>query len=196
MQLKPLKMASRWSQEAPKSPQESPRRAQEGPKRPQDGPKRDPRRSQDGPKTATGWLRAASQTYSKTVLSYLNFKIGQDAPKTTPGSPQGAPRDPLQAPQRPPRGPKRPPMDPQAASRRPQEAPRRPQDSPRGTIFTVKSSISCGRGGISQLSYQVACDMSPLGRRRGPALRAQSGGGPKAGAVSDYGPKGKAYIAE
>ena len=27
------------------------------------------------------------------------------------------------------------------------------------------------------MSYPVACNMSPLGRRRGPALRAESGGG-------------------
>ena len=37
-------------------------------------------------------------------------------------------------------------------------------------------SSSCGRGCVSHLSYQVACNMSPLGSRRGPALRAESGG--------------------
>ena len=84
---------------------------------------------------------------------------------------------PPRPPRDPPRSPKRSQRDsqeaPRGSPRRPQEALRRPQDSPRGPIFTIKISISCRSGCNSHLSYQIACHMSPSGRRRGPALRAE-----------------------
>ena len=67
--------------------------------------------------------------------------------------PQEAPRGAQEASKTPPRGSKRPPR------------------GPRSLIFNIKTSISCGRGYIF-LSYPLACNMSPLGSRRGPALRA------------------------
>ena len=57
----------------------------------------------------------------------------------------------------------------------PKRLPRGPQEVARSHSFTIKMSILCGRGSIF-VSYPVACNMSPLGSRRGPALRAESGG--------------------
>ena len=46
----------------------------------------------------------------------------------------------------------------------------------------------------AHLLNQVACNMSPLGRRRGPALRAQSGGGPCGCPLCQTTAEGKAYF--
>ena len=64
--------------------------------------------------------------------------------------------------------------------------------------FKTKLEITCFKAlpkrqrAHTRMASHWACNMSPLGRAGAPALRAESGGGPKAGAVSDYGPKGKA----
>ena len=157
-----LKMAPRGAQEPPRGPQEAPRELQEAPRGPQDAP----RRPQDGPKTAPRRLQVAPKSHAKTTLCQLNFNISRDPSKIPLGPPSGSPKRPQRSPQEAPRDPQRPPRDPQ-------EPPKRP---PRGHIFSMKINISCGRGCNSHLSYQVACNMSPLGRRRGPALRAESGG--------------------
>ena len=80
----------------------------------------------------------------------------------------------------------------------PKRPPRAPQEAPRSSIFNIKISIFCGRGSIF-LSYPVACNMSPLGRRRGPALRAESGGGrrevrPEAARCVGLRPEGQGLI--
>ena len=53
----------------------------------------------------------------------------------------------------------------------PKRLPRGAQEAPRSSILIVKISILCRRGSLVA-SYPVACNMSPLGSRRGPALRA------------------------
>ena len=80
----------------------------------------------------------------------------QDGSRSQLGPPL-APIGSILAPKRPPRGP--------------QETPKRPQEAP---YSPLKLSVLCGRGSIF-LTYQVACNMSPLGSRRGPALRDESG---------------------
>ena len=62
-------------------------------------------------------------------------------------------------------------------------------------------SIFCGRGSLFA-SYPIACNMSPLGSRRGPALRASIRRRPEGGTTGGlarcvgFGPKGKSYSSE
>ena len=67
------------------------------------------------------------------------------------------------------------PRGAQEASKTPPRGSKRPPRGPRSPIVNIKMSILRGRGCIF-LSYPLACNMSPLGSRRGPALRAESGG--------------------
>ena len=158
-------MTPRGTQEAPRAPQDAPRRPQDSPKRPQDGPKMAPRPLQDDPKMTPSRFQVAFQ--NNFMLAYLPHlpRCPQDRPRMPPESPKIPPRSPQEAP----RGPQEVPKRPQETPKRSQEAPKRP---PRAHIFILKLCISRGRGCISHLSYQVACNMSPLGSRRGPALRA------------------------
>ena len=150
--------------------------APDGPRWLHKGPKLAPSWPQDGPKTASRRSPDGSKSHLQRIVTHLILtfvmttpaeasKCLQEAPKIAPGAAQGAPRGPQGAPKRPPEAPKRPPKAPRGL----QEAPQRPQ---RGHVFIVKMSISCGRGCISHSSYHVAGNMSPLGRSRGPALRA------------------------
>ena len=112
------------------------------PRRPQDAP----RRPQDDPKTA------------------------QDAPKMAPRRPQDDPKTRQDGPKT---APRRPQDDPKTASspRGLQEAPKRLQETHPDykdmhfvwEVFHFRTHAH---------NYKVACNMSPLGRRRGPALRA------------------------
>ena len=63
----------------------------------------------------------------------------------------------------------RPPRGSQETSKRHPRGPKRPQLHHENEHFLWE--------GCYFSSYPVACNMSPLGRRRGPALRAESGGG-------------------
>ena len=114
--------------------------------------------------------------------------------KMGPRRPQDGPKTTARGPQRLPRGLQDPP-------RRPQETPRRPQEDPRGSQEASKTlpggpkKIPRGSqeafrvGGVAYSThahnYKVACNVSPLGRRRGPALRASIRR--RSPAVSDYG---------
>ena len=158
-------MATRAAQMTPRAPQELQRKPQDGPRRSQDGAKMAPRRPQDGPKTTPSRFQAAFQN-NVMLASLPNLpRCAQDRPRTPPGKPKRPPKSSQEAP----RGPQEAPKAP----RGPQEASTRPLIGP---TFTIKMSSSCGRGCVSHLSYQDACNMSPLGSRRGPALRAESGG--------------------
>ena len=152
------KMAPRCPQEAPKRPQERPKSPQGAPRWPQEVP----RWLQVGPKTAPRRPQDDSKPLPSRIQNQLYVSLTSPSPKMSPRSPQNPPRETPDAPKEPLRGPKRPPRGSQEAPRGPQEA----------FIFSVRMNISCGSGCISHLSYQVACNMSPLGRRRGPALRA------------------------
>ena len=147
---------------APRAPKEVPRRPQEASRWQQDGPKTAPRRPQDG-----------SKSLPSRIPKQLHVSLSPASPKMSPRSPRDPPREPPEATQEVPKSSKQAPRGPQEARKMP---PRGSQEAPTSPIFTIKVSISCGRGSIF-LSYTVACNMSPLGRRRGPALRAESGGG-------------------
>ena len=112
----------------------------------------------------------------------------QEAPKSLPRRPQDAPRGSREAPrgsQEAPKRPSRPILRPSwrhlgAILRT--RSPKRPQLHHENEHFLWE--------GCYFSAYPVACNMSPLGRRRGPALRAESGGGlrevrPRQPAVSD-----------
>ena len=146
----------------PRTPKDTPRRPQEEPRWRQDGPKTTPRRPQDD-----------SKSLPSRIPKQCDVSFTPQSPEMRPRSPQNPTREAQEAPKEPPRGPKRPPRGSQEAPRGPQEASKRPLIGP---TFTIKLSSSCRRGCVSHLSYQVACNMSPLGSRRGPALRAESGG--------------------
>ena len=89
-----------------------------------------------------------------------------------------APKRPQRAPKRPPRGPQGSRSLPIERPRSPQEPPKRPPRGLQDPTFSFRMAISCERGRTFNAS-PLACNMSPLGRRRGPALRAESGGRPE-----------------
>ena len=160
-------MAPRGAQEAPRRPQEAPRAPQEAPRRAQGGPRGGPRRSQDGPKSLP--RRIQDETESRLIRAML------------PRRPQESRRGPKWPPsgsKEPPRGPQESPSFTQERPRSLQEPPKRPPRGLQDPIFSFRMAISCERGRTFNAS-PLACNMSPLGRRRGPALRAESGGRPE-----------------
>ena len=155
------KSRPRGPKTAPRSPKRAPRGskmrpggAREGPRRPQDGPKSLPRRIQD-------------EAESRLIRAML------------PRRPQESRRGPKWPPsgsKEPPRGPQESPSRPQERPRSPQEPPKRPPRGLQDPTFSFRMASSCERGCTFNAS-PLACNMSPLGRRRGPALRAEYGGG-------------------
>ena len=175
---------------APRGPQDDPRRPQDGPKTASRRPKTTPRRLQDA-------------FESKRCL--LHLSLGEEisrrspkmAPKTHPRAPkrpQEAPTSPQEAPKRPPRGP---PEVPRGSQKAPKRLPRRLQDAPKAILskntemqqnirkpdenhcFPLsEASNMAASSHLGRLASHWACNMSPLGCRRGPALRAESGGSP------------------
>ena len=126
----------------------------------QEGPKKTPRRPQDDPKTAPRRFGFACR---RQLLTQMLPRCAQDGPR--------GPKRPPTGPQEPPRGPQEPPRGSRERPSGPQEAPQRPPRGLHELIFSLRMAISCGRGVVFQAPHK-ACDMSPLGRRRGPALRA------------------------
>ena len=175
MSLFRFKLASdrpRWPRCPQDGPKMAPRSPQDGPRRPQDGPKTPPRRLQDA---------------SSTLLLLASLSLDEESSRA---SPQEASKRPQETPRGPPKAPKRLPRGPQEAPKKPQEAPkrppRRPQDAPKA-ILRRKLEISKNLQKLMlfvtfrffrRMASHWACNMSPLGCRRGPALRAESGGRP------------------
>ena len=173
--------ASRGPPELPKGPQDGPKRRQRGPrtmprgakttsrgpKRRQDEPKMAPRRPQDGPKSLP--RRIQDEAESCLIRAMLPRRSRRE-----PKRPQVAPKRLQRAFKRSPRVPKVPIERP----RSPQEPPKRPPRGLQDPTFSFRMAISCERGRTFNAS-PLACNMSPLGRRRGPALRAESGGRPE-----------------
>ena len=156
MRLKTSKVASRWPrhatrwfQDRPKSPKEAPRRPQEEPSSPQDGPKTAPRQLQDGSESLPFRLFSYGFSNVFATLGHLTSNLSptclQDAILLA----------------------KLPPRWLQVASKTSGGG---PLGCPlcQTTVLKVFAFIQDGRF----LSDPVACNMSPLGRRRGPALRA------------------------
>ena len=108
------------------------------------------------------------QDDSKTLPSRIEKQSYVNLSSQSPEMPLRPPRNPPRSPKR---LPKRPPRRQQEAPRSSQEASKRPPRDPKVTHRHHKSEHFVLEG-FSFLSYPIACNMSPLGRRRGPALRA------------------------
>ena len=166
------KMPGTWLQEPPERPQDGPKKHQEGPKR-----LTRPGGGQGGPKTAPRRPQVASKTHPRRSRKLPHKSDVTKTPPREPQRPQVAPKRPQRAPKRPPRGPQESRSLPIERPRSPQEPPKRPPRGLQDPTFSFRMAISCERGCTFNAS-PLACNMSPLGRRRGPALRAESGGRP------------------
>ena len=161
--LKQCKVTSRWPREAPKTPQERPKSPQGGPKTAPRGSKMAPRWPHDGLKTAnfhpSSFQVASKLASSRPCSTKLPPSRRQDGSSWQLGSTW------------PHLGPTWPHLGPPNCL---QDGPKTPQDSnltPTSPHLQHKNKHSVWEGSYF-LTYPMACNMSPLGRRRGPALRA------------------------